>query len=87
MSDHVEPHAVPLRVDGVFEHLLQMGPEPPARGLGRVKGERGVGAVEAPAVERADAGVGDLEPALGVGAERESLLDLAHHGVTARLSR
>ncbi len=31
--------------------------------------------------------VGDLEPALGVGVERKSLLDVTHHGVTARLSR
>src|SRR5258705_9965909 len=178
-------------VNGVFEHLLRMGPEPPARRLGRVEGERGVlalrdlgqfpfrfgrrlrvpdedgagaldrgprakprcavhglrvrdlnirsRAVEAPAVEWADdvvsvdraadgdicaqmrtvgvehvrgsgaaavtdqppaevvqaydvpgvdvSAVSDLEPALGVGVERKSLLDVTHHGVTARLDR
>jgi hypothetical protein len=33
------------------------------------------------------AAVGDLEPALGVGVERESLFDVTDHSVTARLER
>jgi hypothetical protein len=42
-----------------------------------VDGERGVLRVTA----------GDLEPALEVGVERESLLDVTDHGVTVRPER
>ena len=44
--------------------------------------------VQADDLSRVDlSAVGDLEPAFGVGVERESLVDVAHHGVTARPDR
>ena len=44
--------------------------------------------VQADDLSRVDlSAVGDLKPALGVGVERESLLDVTHHGVSARPDR